>query len=131
MANESDKHSPRIDDAMAGDVESLLRGSPEESRAQEGRLQEDPSVGPGRRAEAEEASGLGIAASTADDRADLARHLAAAAFPARRAELVRAAADDHAEPRLLDALRSLPDEDYATVADVWRAMGGATESSHT
>jgi len=28
-------------------------------------------------------------------------------------------------------LRSLPDEDYATVADVWRAMGGATEPAHT
>ncbi len=55
MERETDKHNPRIDDAMARDLDSLLKGAPVESRSQESRLQEDPSVGPGRRFEAEPA----------------------------------------------------------------------------
>lgn len=132
MERESDKHSPRVDDAMRHDLESLLRGTPEESRAREDRLQEDPDVGPGRSPRAEESVGLGVSASTTYERAELAQHLAAVTFPARRDDLVSGAEADHAPPRLVDALRSLPpDQQHENVQSVWRALGGEVEGTHT
>lgn len=134
MERETDKHSPRIDEAMAGDAGSLLRGNGAgESRAQEARLQEeDPEVSPGTRPGSDEAVGLGISAADADRRAELARHLALAHFPARREELVGAAEEDFAPPDLVEALRALPpDEEYGNVQAVWAAMGGATEAEHS
>ncbi len=132
MERETDKYSPRVDDAMSHDLESLLRGSPEESRAREDRLQEDPEVGPGRPPAAEEKVGIGVSASAADQRAELARYLAGAAFPARRDELVYMAETDQAPPPLLDRLRSLPaDEQYVNVQSVWQALGGEVEGTHT
>ena len=132
MERESDKHSPRVDDAMARDVESLLKGSPEESRAQEARLQEDAGVGPGRRFDVADQAGLGISESDADRRAELARHLAAATFPAVRDDLVAAAQSDHAPDELVGELRGLPaGEAYANVQHVWLALGGQGEKPHT
>ncbi|HVE45280.1 MAG TPA: DUF2795 domain-containing protein [Acidimicrobiales bacterium] len=132
MERETDKHSPRIDDAMSHDLESMLRGAPEESRAREDRLQEDPEVGPGRSARAEERVGIGVSAPAADQRAELARHLAGAAFPARSDDLLFHAEAEHAPQSVLDALRSLPpDETHVNVQAVWRALGGEVEGSHT
>ncbi len=132
MERETDKHSPRVDDAMAQDVESLLKGAPVESRAQESRLQEDPDVGPGRRFDVDHRPGLGISDSEADDRAELARHLAAAHFPAGRDELVAAAEASNAPDDVLGALRGLgAGEDFANVQAVWVALGGEAEQPHT
>lgn len=129
---ETTKHSPRVDDAMARDVESLLKGAPVESRSDEGRLQEDPAVGPGRRRADEDAPGLGVSEVAARRRADLARHLAAATFPAGRHALVAAAESDHAPADVVDRLRSLPAGDrYANVQAVWQALGGEVEDRHT
>jgi hypothetical protein len=131
MERETDKHSPRVDDAMAHDVESLLKGAPIESRAQESRLQEDPEVGPGRRFDAEPA-GKGISASEADRRADLSRHLAAVKFPAGTDDLVAAARDATAPDDVVSALGLLPeDQTFDNVQAVWLAMGGAVEGPHT
>lgn len=133
MERETAKHSSRVDDAMAQDVAPLLHGNAsEESRSQESRLQEDPSVGPGLRAEAREAPGLGISVDEATARADLARHLASAAFPAKRDHLVFAAEEDQAPPEVVDPLRQLPgDQEYENVQAVWVALGGSAEESHT
>ena len=133
MERETAKHGSRIDDAMASDVASLVHGSATgESRAQEARLQEDPDVDPGLRAEQRRAVGLGIGEDDATRRADLARHLASAAFPARRDHLVFAAEQEQAPPHVMDDLRRLPaDEAYENVQAVWVALGGATEGSHT
>ena len=132
MERESDKHNPRVDEAMAHDVGSLLRGAPVESRSQEARLQEDPEVGPGRRHGDDVAPGAGISEVDADERADLARHLAAVHFPAGRDALVAAAEADHAPDDILQALRALPaDEEYLNVQGVWTAMGGDVEDRHT
>ncbi len=132
MERESDKHSPRIDDAMAHDLDSLLRGAPGESRAQESRLQEDPDVGPGRRFNLDDGRGLAISDDEADQRADLARHLAGATFPAGRDELVAAAQADYAPESMVEALRGLPEDGaFANVQGVWEAMGGDSEKPHT
>lgn len=132
MERETDKHGARVDEAMTADVASLLHSTPEESRAQEARLQEDPAVSPGTRPGSDQPVGLGVSADDAGRRAELARHLALADFPARRDELVGAAERDFAPADLVDALRGLPaDQEYANVQAVWSAIGGPTEAEHT
>ena len=42
MERESGKHRPRLDDELAGEAESLLRGSPVESPVEKGREKEGP-----------------------------------------------------------------------------------------
>ncbi len=131
MDRESNKHSPRVDDAMAHDVDSLLHGVPEESRAQEERLQEDPAVGPGRRFD-DPLPGVDITDAEVEKRAELSRHVAGAHFPARRDELLAAAEADHAPDDLMQALGELPpDQEYGTAQAVWRALGGSVETPHT
>ena len=133
MERETAKHASRVDEAMAADVAPLLHGSAaEESRAQESRLQEDPEVGPGRRAEARSAPGLGISEEEAAARAELARYLAPAAFPAKRDHLVFAAEESSAPDEVVDRLRALPGEqEYGNVQEVWVTLGGTPEDSHT
>ncbi len=131
MERERDKHNPRVDDAMAHDVDSLLHGAAEESRSQEGRLQEDPGVAPGRRFDGL-IPGADITDADVEGRAEISRHLAAAHFPAAKADLVAAAQDDHAPDDVLASLQALPDEEvYANVQAVWRALGGNVEAPHT
>lgn len=130
MDRESNKHSPRVDDALAHDVDSLLHGSPEESRAQEGRLQEDPEVGPGRRFD-DAIPGMDMSEADVEERAELSRHLAAAHFPAGRDDLVVAAEGHHAPEDVIQRLRQLPTEPtYDTVQAVWQALGGHVEPPH-
>lgn len=131
MDRESNKHSPRVDDAMAHDVDSLVHGAPEESRAQEWRLQEDPGVGP-REPSDEPLPGVDMSDADIEARAHLSRYLAGARFPARREDLVAAAEDDHAPGAVLEALSDLPpDEAYENVQAVWQALGGQVEPPHT
>lgn len=133
MERETTKHGSRIDEAMAHDVASLVHGSASvESRSQESRLQEDPEVDPGIRREQHAAPGLGISEDDATRRAELARHLASAAFPARRDHLVFAAEQEHAPAAVVDSLRRLPaGEEYENVQAVWAGVGGPTEGRHT
>ncbi len=131
MERESDKHNPRIDDAMAHEVDSLLHGTAEESRAQEGRLQEDPAVGPGRRYD-DVLPGTELSDADVEQRAELSRHLAAARFPAGREELVAVARDAHAPDDMVEAIMALPGEQvYENVQAVWQALGGSVEAPHT
>jgi len=130
MDRESNKHSPRVDDAMAHDVDSLVHGSPEESRSQEWRLQEDPDVGPGRPSD-EPIPGTELTQAEVQERAELSRHLASAHFPAGRDELVATAEDANAPDDVVQTLRGLPaEEEYQTVQAVWKALGGNVEPPH-
>src|SRR5947209_6743758 len=45
MERNSDKHSPRVDEQLKHDVQSIVRGSPVEARAEEAREQEGPADG--------------------------------------------------------------------------------------
>ena len=130
MDRESNKHSPRVDDALAHDVDSLLHGAAEESRAQEGRLQEDPAVAPGRRFD-EALPGMDLTDAEVEKRAELSRYVAAARFPARRDELLAAARDDHAPDDVMQALDQLPPgQAFENVQAVWQALGGHVEPPH-
>jgi hypothetical protein len=119
MQRESDKHGMRLDDELAHEVESMVRGmSGEESRAREDRVKEEPTEDDAR--------------TLLDQRADLARHLAAADWPADRQELLAAAEADHAPDEILDRLRQLPEGvRFETFQAVWAALGGPVEGHHT
>jgi hypothetical protein len=56
-----------------------------------------------------------------EDRSELARSLDPSSFPARAAELLEQAQQNHASERVLALLRRLPDDVYDTVEEVWEA----------
>jgi hypothetical protein len=95
MERTTDKHSPRVDEALEHDVQSLVRGHAGESRAQEQRLQED----------------VDRAESPLDRRAALAAAVAPARWPATRDDLVAVARDSQAPDEVLSDLGRLPHGD--------------------
>lgn len=108
MERTTDKHSPRLDEALEHDVQSLVRGHAGESRAQEQRLQEDVEQ----------------ARSPVDRRAALAAAVAAVHWPATRHDLVTAARREHAPDEVLVDLGRLPhgDAEYGNVESAWEAI---------
>jgi hypothetical protein len=108
MERTTDKHSPRLDEAMSGEVQSLVDGAPVEARSDEGRRQEDmPQLDRGE----------------LDVRSELAASVASATFPATRDTLLAAARDDHAPEDVLALLEDLPPDGdrYENVEAVWEA----------
>lgn len=131
----SNHHSPRIDDELGRETESLTRGAPVESRAEDWRRQEGPADGEpmpdARIASAPDDDAAANAAPDLDEveaRSLLATSLRPSAFPANRDALLAVAEEQHAEPQVMAWLRALPgDDEFATVQDVWQAIGGAPE----
>ncbi len=126
MERDSTKHGPRLDDELKKEVRSLTHGAPSESRKEEWREQEgaadderEPSSRTG------DPQTLGPSNQTA--RAELSRHLRLAAFPGSRDSLLAEAAATGAPEQVLRALRRLPEQRYATVYEVWEALGGEIE----
>jgi hypothetical protein len=114
--------SPRVDDELQRETESLVRGAPVESRVEEERLKEDagedefaPSgypVPPGE-----------LGADDVDARRELSRHLRPSAFPADRTRLLVEAIENHAPPAIVAALEGLrADVTYHTAHEVWVAI---------
>ena len=133
MERGSDKHSPRIDDQLKHETDSIVRGAPAEARTDEAREQEGPGEDeptPDARLSGSRGQGppAGLSADDAEARSDLARHLQGSVFPAEREELMRSAAEMNAPQRILGWLRDLPPgEVYENVHAVWRALGGEPE----
>ena len=132
----SDKVSPLLDDQEKHEIEPLLRGAPVEAR-DEFRMQEppgddDPEPNPGHRPDDEQPMGLAPPQQDVEARSELARHLRPSVFPARRDDLLTSAEEEMAPPAVLADLRRLPpDRTYENVQQVWAAIGGATEETHT
>ena len=138
MQRESDKHSPRVDEEMKHELQSLTQGlAAEESRSREDYTQEAPTEDeirwePDTNRPEDDDMGIGIPLGDADARSILARHVTAAHWPASRDELVEVAHTDRAPQNVLDRLRGLPAEvRFENVQEVWAALGGATEETHT
>lgn len=138
MERTTNKHSPRIDDAIEHDVQSLVDGRSGDARAQESRMAEphaegEPEIDQGARWDDHDDQGIGVPADVADERADLARFVASAQWPATRDELLEAADRNHATDAVMEKLGRLPhgDTEYGNVQDVWRALGGDVEDGHT
>ena len=117
----STHHSPRVDEELERETESLVRGSPVEARAEEWRQQEAP-------AEGEPAPDAHVSVDDIELRSLLAISLRPSAFPGSRDVLLAVAEEEHAEDRVIGWLEALPaDVEFGNVEQVWEALGGAYE----
>src|SRR5438093_1067324 len=95
MERDTTKHSPRVDDEMKKEVESLERGAPVEAHREEFRDQEGPADDerlPGSRT----APPGELALDDPAARTELSRHLRASVFPADRDRLLEEAGENDA-----------------------------------
>jgi hypothetical protein len=136
MERQGNVHGPRLDDELAHEVESLTRGAPVESRIEEDRAMEGAADGEPtpeslvselHDAEAGDEPEGGLSRGELVARSDLGAHLRPSIFPATRAAVLTCAAEEHASVELLGQLEALPDREYATVQEVWEALGGKRE----
>jgi hypothetical protein len=117
MERGSDKVAPRIDEELDKETASLQKGSPVSSRAEDFREQEGS-------AEDEPETDSRRTVGPAEARAELARHLQPAAFPADRARLLESAQEMHASESLLELLEGVPEgRQYINLQEVWEALG--------
>lgn len=74
----------------------------------------------------------GMTYEEVEERSRLGRFIPMASLPGDRDELLRGAADLHAPDDIMATLSRLPaDEQYATVSEIWAALGHANESRRT
>jgi hypothetical protein len=132
---QSDLHGRRLDNELERVNESLTRGAPVESRAEDDRVEQDA---------ADDEIDLTGALVSGDDsspaprldapsldearaRSELARHLRPSVFPAGPDALVDCAREEHAPAELVARLAALPPDTYENVSQVWTALGGHRE----
>ncbi len=132
-AARSTKHSPRVDEELEHEIQGMLKAE-HATRAHEWREVEpvaegDPDI------TADPAGTLvgGVPVGMTEDavvaRAELARWLVRADFPADGPALVEAALDHRAPDAVVDELGRLPEgETYERIGDVVRALGYPTET---
>jgi Protein of unknown function (DUF2795) len=127
----SDKHSPRVDEQLDHETQSLRQGSPVESRVEEHREQEGPGDDqptPDARLAGGRATAASLDLDDAEARADIARFLDPSAFPADREALLANAEGNQAPAEVLERLQALPGgRAYENVQDVWATLGGTVE----
>jgi len=117
VTQQGDQHSPRVDEQMEREVESLIKGAPVSSRSQDWRdqqpLPEDPGlVAGGVRAESHPASGEEVRAEV---RSQVARWLRGASYPAERDSLVALAREQGADDEVLGRLEGLPEGPFPSL----------------
>ncbi len=129
----STKHSPRVDEELEHEMQGMLKAEratrSEEWREVEPQAEGDPAI------EADPAGTLvggtpvGMDRDAVVARAELARWLDRADYPATGPQLVEAALDHRAPDAVVDELRRLPDgPTYERIGDVVRALGYPTET---
>ena len=133
VSSRSTKHNPRLDEELEHEVQGMLKAE-HATRSHEWREVEpiaegDPDI------TADPAGTLvgGVPDGMTEDavvaRAELARWLVRADFPATGPELVEAARDHRAPDAVTGELEKLPDgEIYERIGDVVRALGYPTET---
>jgi hypothetical protein len=128
MERSSDRHGPRIDEELDHLTQSVTRGGPVESRAEEEREQEGPGDDePTADAVVEHYDTRDSAGDDFELRSEIARHLEPSVFPASRDDIIRVAQREHAPDEVLRWLERLPEGRYSTFEAVWEALGGRRE----
>ncbi len=133
MERGSDKHSPRQDDALAHEVEGMMRAG-RSTRAEEwrdaepsGEDQPDVDLVPGGTTTG--GTPEGMTAEDVERRSALAQVLGRHLYPATREEIVSAAQQGQAPGAVMTDLARLPgDREYRNVQEVWEALGGGVET---
>ncbi len=129
----STKHSPRVDEEMEHEIQGLLKGAhstrAEEWREVEPAAEGDPDVDADPSGTLVGGTPVGMDADAVIVRAELARWLDRADFPASGPDLVEAARDHRAPDAVAAELAKLPaDQTYERIGDVVRALGYPTET---
>jgi Protein of unknown function (DUF2795) len=124
MTRETTKHGPRMDDALAAEIEPLERGAPIEPRSREDLEKEGPADDE-RDVDSRTAPPGSLGSDPVEARRELSRHLRASVFPADRYALFAEANSQRAPEAVLDPLRRLPaGKEFRTVHEVWAALDG-------
>jgi hypothetical protein len=117
----STKHSPRVDEELRKETNSLLQGSPVEAHAEEWKKMEPAADG-------EPNPDARVSVDEIEQRSMLAMSLRPSAFPGDRARLLEVANEEHAEDQVIAWLEALPESIvFATVEEAWEALGGRYE----
>src|SRR3712207_54752 len=132
-ASRSTKHSPRVDEELEHEIQGMLKGEhatrAEEWREVEPSAEGDPTATIDPNGTLAGGTPVGMDADAVVRRAELARWLDRADFPADGSGLVEAALDHRAPDAVVDELGRLPEgETYERIGDVVRALGYPTET---
>lgn len=133
MERGSDKHSPRMDDAMSAEVEGLIRSghdNREEWNSPEPSAEDQPDVDLVPHGTLAGGVPQGMTEEDVERRSELASYLGRV-WPATSDQLLEVATGNAAPDRVADLLRGLPaGRSYANLQEVWSDIsGGHVESS--
>jgi hypothetical protein len=124
----SDKHGPRVDEAMQHETEGLVRSGrrtrTEEWRDPEPSGEDQPDVD--RAPDGTLTGGVpeGITPDGVEERSELAAHLGKEIYPANRDAVIDRLLETNAPDRLVAAVRGLPAEgQYANAGELASALG--------
>jgi hypothetical protein len=125
MTRESSKHGPRLDDAMAREGwAGASTGRADDTRAGGPDNEEPLRLLSGSDEIHAGSAPAGMTPAEREGRTDLGRYLPRSVFPTDRAGLLSAARRADVPDGLMAELERLEDgRDYATVAQVWEALG--------
>ncbi|PZG40926.1 hypothetical protein C1I98_22370 [Spongiactinospora gelatinilytica] len=137
MERGSAKHGPRLDEHQKQESEGIVRGGGT-SHAEEWK-EPEPTERPGEKDLApppeppghERGSPQGISPTDVERRSNLAKWLSDANFPAGRDALLAHAEGAGAPDAVLEAVRALPELQYANVSEVAQALGLGVETRRT
>ena len=116
MERGGDKVNPRLDEQLKHETAPITHGAGVEGHSRDDLRQEPTDEVPD---------------DFVDRRAELAKVLAPVQFPATREQLVAAVTSEFA-PEVAEELRGLHDDGpFENVQEVWAALGGLTEETHT
>jgi hypothetical protein len=128
MQRQNTKHSPRLDEELKKETQSLERGAPVEAHVEEER-EHEPAADREREPSARPAPPGALGSDERTGRTELSRHLRPSVFPAGRDALLEEAAENGAPDTVVRALGRLPaDATFATVYAIWAALGGDVEA---
>lgn len=133
MERGSDKHGPLRDEALKSETEGLERaGRPtraEEWRSPEPAGEDQPDVDRNPDGTLVGGTPPGMSQGDVEGRAELASYLGKEIWPAVGQQLLDLAVERNAPDRVVQQLRRLPaGRVYATVSEVWEALGGGVET---
>lgn len=136
MERGNSKHSPRVDDNMAQDVEGLVQGPGaggsrvEESRQPEPAGEDQPEPKTLTAGASRGGNPQGMSMDDVEARSRLGRFITMVALPGDRETLVANARENQAPADVVAALESLPEGTrYQTISEVWAALGHKNETT--
>ena len=126
---QSDKHKPRVDQAMADHDASFLHGAPVDSRTDERFRDEGTGPRPGSpSADAQPenrqpGTSEGLSALEVAERSELASYIQPSVFPADRATLLGNVREANAPNAVVNLIGKLPEGmQFEHMQDVWEAV---------